>query len=205
MRIARWIMPAAFLGLLGTATVTLADEKKIAIDDLPKAVVKAARKAFPEAKIVGASKETEDGETIYEVEMKLDGKSIDLSIDDEGEIEAVEKEIEVEDLPRAVINAARKKFPEGKIAKVEEVSDEDDVVVYELIIETKGGKSREVVFSPNGKIKEGEDEDDDKGKKKDKDDDEKGKKKDKDDDEKGKKKDKDKDKDDDKGEKKPGA
>ena len=154
MRIARWIMPAAVLGLLGSATMALADEKKIPIDDLPKAVLKAAKKAFPEAKIVGASKETEDGETIYEVEMKLDGKSIDLAIDDEGEIEEIEKEIEVEDLPRAVIKAARKKFPEGKIAKVEEVSDEDDHVVYELTIETKKDKSVEVVFSPNGKIKD---------------------------------------------------
>ena len=54
--------------------------------------------------------------------MKLEGKSIDLAIDEEGEIEEIEKEIEVEDLPRAVIKAARKAFPEARIAKVEEVS-----------------------------------------------------------------------------------
>jgi uncharacterized membrane protein YkoI len=192
---ARWIIPAALFGLLGASTTAFADEKKIEISELPKAVVKAAKKAFPEAQIVGAAKETEDGETVYEVMMKLGGKSIDLAIDDEGEIEEVEKEIEVEDLPRAVIKTARKKFPEGKIAKVEEVSDEDDHVVYELAIETKGGKTVEVVMSPNGKILDPEDEDEDdekeeKGKKKDKDDkEEKGTKKDKE--EKGKKKDKD--------------
>lgn len=100
MRVSRWIMEAALLGLSGLlATAALADEKKIEVEDLPKVVLQSARKAYPEAKIVGASKETEDGETIYEVEMKLDGKSIELEIDDEGEIEAVEKEIEVEDLP----------------------------------------------------------------------------------------------------------
>jgi uncharacterized membrane protein YkoI len=212
MRIARWIMPAACLGLLGAATATLADEKKIEISELPKAVVKAAKKAFPEAQIVGAAKETEDGETIYEVMMKLDGKSIDLAIDDEGEIEEIEKEIEVEDLPRAVIKAVRKKFPGSEIEKVEEVSDEDDKVVYELAIETKGGKTIEVVMSPNGKFlddEDEEDEDDEKGekaKKKDKDDEkgEKAKKKDKDDEkgEKAKKKDKDDDEEEEKGEKK---
>ncbi len=195
MRSARWIIATVLFGMLGAATVALADEKKIEISALPKAVVKAAKKAFPEAQIVGAAKETEDGETIYEVEMKLDGKSIDLAIDDEGEIEEIEKEIEVEDLPRAVIKAARKKFPEGKIAKVEEVSDEDDHVVYELAIETKkGGKTIEVIMSPNGKIlkDDAEEEDDEKGekakKKGDKEDDEKGekvkKKGDKEDDEK---------------------
>jgi uncharacterized membrane protein YkoI len=181
MRTARWIIPAAYIVLYAASAAAIADEKKIEVSELPKAVVKAAKKAFPEAQIVGAAKETEDGETIYEVMMKLEGKSIDLAIDDEGEIEEIEKEIGVEDLPRAVIKAVRKKFPQGEIEKVEEVSDEDDKVVYELAIETKGGKTVEVVFSPNGKIieDEGDDEDDDgkgeKAKKKDKDD-EKGEK-----------------------------
>ncbi len=106
MRIAQWMILAVLLSLLGTSTAATADEKKIEVSELPKAVVKAAKKAFPEAKIVGAAKETEDGETIYEVMMKLGGKSIDLAIDDEGEIEEIEKEIEVEDLPGAVIKAA---------------------------------------------------------------------------------------------------
>jgi uncharacterized membrane protein YkoI len=170
MQLTRWIKTAAFLGVLGATMAASADEKKIEVSELPKAVVKAARKAFPEAKIVGASKEIEDDETIYEVLMKLDGKSIDLAIDDEGEIEEIEREIEVEDLPRAVIKAARAKFPEGKIVKVEEVSDEDDMVVYELAIESKGEKSIEVVMSPNGKILDDEDEDDDEKDKKKQDD-----------------------------------
>jgi hypothetical protein len=191
MRIARWIIPAACFSLIAASTAAFADEKKIEVSELPKAVVKAAKKAFPEAQIVGAAKESEDGETIYEVMMKLDGKSIDLAIDDEGEIEEVEREIEFEDLPRAVIKAVRKKFPQGEIEKVEEVSDEDDMVVYELAIETKGGKTVEVVYSPNGKILESDDEGEEgekeeKAKKKDKDEDKEGKakKKDKDDDEK---------------------
>jgi uncharacterized membrane protein YkoI len=214
MRVSRWIMPAALLGLSGlSATAALADEKKISVEDLPKVVLKAAKKAFPEAKIVGASKETDEGETIYEVEMKLDGKSIDVEIDDEGEIEVVEKEIEVEDLPRAVIKAAKTKFPGGKIEKVEEVTDEDDVVVYELVIAAKG-KSTEVVFSPNGKIQKDEEDDEeedekgkDKAKKKEKDEDDdkgkdKAKKKEKDDDDKAKKKEKGEDDDKGKGKKK---
>jgi hypothetical protein len=83
----RWILSLALVGLFATATSAVADEKKIPIEDLPKAVIRAAQKAFPEAQLVGASKETEDGETIFEVEMKLGGKSIDLEIDDEGEID----------------------------------------------------------------------------------------------------------------------
>jgi uncharacterized membrane protein YkoI len=182
----RWISTAAWLGLL-VATMAAADETKIEVSDLPKVVVKAAKKAFPQAKIVGAAKEAEDGETIFEVMMKLDGKSIDLAIDDEGDIEEIEREINFEDLPRAVINAARARFPTGEFAKVEEVSDEDDKVVYELTVETEDDETVEVFMSPNGKIldsdEEDEDDDEEMEKKQDKDDDEKAKTMDKDDDE----------------------
>ena len=190
MRSVLWMIPALVFGLNG---ISNADEKEIEVYELPKAVIKAAKKAFPKAKIVAAAKEKdEEDETIFEVMMKLDGKSIDLAIDEEGEIEEVEKEIEVEDLPSAVVKSAKQAFPKAKIKKVEEVSDEDDKVVYEVSFELKG-KMVEVAMSPNGKILDrSEDEDDDeddkpKAKKKDKDDDEddkpKAKKKDKDDDE----------------------
>ena len=168
----RHTLLVTLLGSVFSLAPALADEKKIDISDLPSVVAKAARKAFPTAKVVGASKETDDGETTYEVMMTLDGKSIDLTIDDDGEIEGIEKEIEVEDLPRAVIKAARKAFPDRKIVKVEEVTDEDEAVVYELTFEAKGGKTLEVTMSPSGKVVDDEDDDDDD------DDDKKGKDKD---------------------------
>jgi hypothetical protein len=175
MKPSRWILSIACVGLFTTLTSAFADEKKIPIEDLPKAVLRAAQKAFPEAQLVGASKETEDGETIYEVEMKLGGKSIDLEIDDEGEIEAVEKEIEADELPKAVTRTLSKLFPKAKIAKVEEVSDENDMVVYELTLAVEGKSPQEILFSPNGKILEDEDDEEndekDKSKKKEKEDD----------------------------------
>ena len=182
----RWMSAAALLGLLGLSGPAFGDEKKVAVEDLPKAVLKAAKAKFPEAKIRGASKEVEGGETMYEVELSVDGKNVDLLIEPDGEIEAVEEEIDADDLPKAVVKAAKAKFPKGKIAKVEEITTEDDKVVYELAISVKGDEIVEVVMAPNGKIL---DDGDEKDKDKDDDDDEKkGKKKDKDDDEKGEKK-----------------
>jgi len=212
----RWTLPATALAFLALATIAPADEKKIEVEDLPKAVLKAVKAKFPEAKIRGAAKEVEDGETMYEVELTVDGKNVDVLVEPEGDIEAIEKEIEIEDLPRAVLKAARAKFPKGKIAKVEEITEEDDKVTYELVIAVQGKEDVEVVMAPNGKIIEADDEEDDKDEKKAKksdkdDDDEKGEKKkakksDKDDDdekgEKKKAKKADKDDDDEKGEKK---
>ncbi len=154
------MMFSAIAALLFVASSGFADETKIPIQELPKSVLRAAQKAFPEAEIVGASKETEDGETMFEVEMKQDGKTIDLEIDDEGEVETVEKEIEAEELPKAVTRAVSKLFPKTKLVKVEEVSDEDDMVVYELTFAIEGKENLEVVFSPNGKIMKDEDDED---------------------------------------------
>ena len=210
----RWITAAALLAFLAVSTAApAAEDDKLKFDDLPKAVKKTVKEKFPEAKYRGISKEkNEEGEMVFEVEMTIEGKSVDIIIDDEGDIETIEKEIEVEDLPRAVIKAAKAKFSDAKIEKVEEVTDEEGVVVYEVGFSSQAKKSFEVVMSPNGKIIEkGGEEKEEKGeaKKKDKDDDDKkgeAKKKDKDDDddEKGKKKEKDDD-DDDKKEKKPKA
>lgn len=149
-----------------------ADEQKLKVEDLPKPVAAAATKAFPEAKLVGAAKETDDDakdEILYVVKLKLDGRAIELAVDPDGTIEAVEKEIDVDDLPRAVTRAVATRFLNGKISKVEEVSDRDDDVVYELDI-VDNGKKFEVVMSPNGKILDiDEDGDDDNDARKDKD------------------------------------
>ncbi len=214
MRLDKWLTSTLALALVAGSTVLVGtasafDEEKIKVSQLPKKVLKAAKKAFPKAIVIGAAKETEDGETIFEVLLNQDGKSIDLGINEDGEIEAIEKEIEVEDLPKAVTRAAAKKFPKGKILKVEEVSDEDDMVVYELSIKVGKKDPVEVVMSPNGKILEAIAEEDDakgeaKAKKKDKDEKDEVKADKKDKDEKGevkaKKKDMEDDEDDKKGE-----
>lgn len=192
MRTSGWVA-VLFLGFCAGAVTSPAqawEEKKIELDALPGKVKAAAKRAFPEAKLVGAVKEVDDDdkdEILYILELSADGKTIEVAVDDDGDIEAVEKEIDAADLPKAVTRAAAQRFPNGKIAKVEEVSDADDAVVYELEIKD-GGKRIEVVMSPNGKILDIEDDDDDNDKPKDE------KKKDK-----KEKKDKKKDKDDDKG------
>ena len=161
----------------GASTMAVGrDESKVKPEDLPKKVMAAAKKMFPDAKMVGAVKETDDDkkdEVLYVVEYKIDGKAIELAIDADGDIEAIEKEIDADDLPKAVTRAFAKQYPNGKISKVEEVTDSDDTVVYELDIVNNGKKS-EVIMAPNGKVLDTQDPGDDdtqkdKDKKKDKD------------------------------------
>jgi hypothetical protein len=70
------------------------------------------------------------------------------------------------------------------IAKVEEVSDENDMVVYELTLAVSGKSQQEILFSPNGKILDDEDDEETDEKDKSKNKEKKEKKEKEDDDEK---------------------
>jgi hypothetical protein len=150
---------AALLGLSMLAGVSHADEEKIAVEKLPAAVKKAVKKKFPEAKIVGAAKEVEDGATTYEVELKVEGHSVDLALNAEGKILEMETEIPIDELPKAAKKRLAARYPGAKIEKVEEITKgEDGPVHYEVAIKA------EVVFTAKGKIvkPKGADEEDDK-------------------------------------------
>jgi phosphopantothenoylcysteine synthetase/decarboxylase len=150
---------AALLGLSMLATAARADEEKIPVEKLPPAVAKAAKQKFPGARIHAASKEVEDGATTYEVELKVEGRSVDLALNADGKILEIEKEVSIKELPRAVTKRLAARYPGAKIEKVEEITKgEDGPVHYEVAIKA------EVVFTAKGKIVKprGEDEEDEK-------------------------------------------
>lgn len=119
---------AAASVVLGLAALTAADEKesKVDVDDLPEAVLDAIEEEFDDAKVTSAEKGTDDGETFYEVEIKEEGRSIDVVLDGEGEIEEVARAIEADDLPKAVAAALKEKYPRAKIKEAEKVTEYED-------------------------------------------------------------------------------
>lgn len=151
---------AAMLGLSMLAVAARAGEEKISADKLPAPVKKTVKKKFPEAKIRGAAKEVEGGKTTFEVELTVEGRSVDVAMNARGKILEIEKEIPVDKLPAAVRKELKEKFPGAKIEKAEEITEgEDGPVHYEVAIKA------EVVLTARGKIvraDDEEDEDDDK-------------------------------------------
>jgi uncharacterized membrane protein YkoI len=131
-----------------------ADEKeeKVPLDKLPKAVVEAVKAKFAGAILVSAETEKEDGKTVYEVNLKHKGHAIEVTVTPEGKIVSVEKTIAAKDLPEAVADALKKKYPKATIKKVEELSKDDKVTGYEVLLVTSDKKTVEVVFDPTGKI-----------------------------------------------------
>lgn len=134
-----------------------ADEDKVPLDKVPKAVLEAAKKRFPKAEVTGTSKETQDGKTFYEVELKENGKKIDVTLTPEGTITLIEKQIDDKDLPKAVVETLDKQYPKAMLKIIEEVTavkDGKEVVdFYEAILITADKKEIEVQIAADGKVK----------------------------------------------------
>jgi hypothetical protein len=147
----------AMVALIVLFAPVRADEEKVPLDKVPKAVLDAAKKRFPKAEMVGASKETENGKTVYEVELKLAGKTIDVTLTPEGVITLIEKQIDAKELPKAVTEALEKKYPKATYKIIEAVyavkDGKDKLDFYEILLVTAAKKKIEVQVLPDGKIK----------------------------------------------------
>jgi uncharacterized membrane protein YkoI len=144
------------LVVVGAALVR-ADEEKVPLEKLPKAVVEAVQKRFPKIKMVGASKEKEGDKVVYEVTLKKDGKNIDVTVTEAGAITLIEQELAFKDLPKAVARTFEEKYPKAKYEIIESVTKVADgketLEYYEATLVAADQKKWEVEVLPDGKFK----------------------------------------------------
>ena len=138
---------ASGLLLVGAAS---AQEKKIKRSDLPPAVEKTVAAQSAGATIRGFSTEKEKGQTLYEVEMTVNGHSKDISMAPDGAIVEIEEQVALDSLSPEVKAGLQAKAGKGKILKVESLTKKDKLVAYEAQVESNGKKS-EVQVGPDGK------------------------------------------------------
>ena len=134
---------AGLFGLFGD------DDVKIAVKDLPPAVVQTVQRVFPQGEMKRAEKEEKDdqvsydvkvesGKTLYSIETTADGSLI--KVEREKRLEKNDdggKEVKPADLPEAVRAAAVKTFPNGKI-KEADCKTKSGRVVYEVEVKDNG-------------------------------------------------------------------
>jgi uncharacterized membrane protein YkoI len=132
-----------------------AEEEKVPLDKLPKAVTAAVKEKFPDAELKGAEKEEADGKTIYEVALKSKGHDYDVSLTPDGKIIEIEKVIAAKDLPAAVAKGLDQKYPKATIKLAEEIT-KDKTISYAVVIETADKKKLEIVLDASGKVEKEE-------------------------------------------------
>jgi hypothetical protein len=143
-------LAALVAGGLLFAGIATAQEKKIKRSDLPPAVEKAVVAQSTGATIRGFSTEIENGQTLYEVELTVNGHSKDISMAADGSIVEVEEQVALDSLSAEVKAGLQAKAGKGKILKVESITKKNKLVAYEAKVDT-GGKKSEVQVGPDGK------------------------------------------------------
>jgi len=137
-------------GVLVLASSASAQEKKIKRSDLPPAVEKTVAAESEGATIRGFSTEKENGQTLYEVEMRVSGHSKDISMTADGSIVEVEEQVALDSLSQEAKAGLQAKAGNGKILKVESLTKKGKLVAYEAKVETNGKKT-EIQVGPDGK------------------------------------------------------
>ena len=133
-----------------TAGGAVAGERKLAMQDLPGPVQETVREHTKGLRLIGLSEEVEKGETLYEAEVRVDGKTWDILIDPTGRVIAEEKEVALGSLPEPARAAIEQAAEGATIRKVESVT-KDGNTVYEAQFK-KDGKKVELVVAADGTI-----------------------------------------------------
>ena len=147
------IIPAFVVGLgLSLYGIVLGQEheRRVRMKDLPQAVQKTIHEQSQGATIKGFSKEVEHGQTYYEVEMKVNGHGKDLLIDSNGRVVESEEEVALNALPSTVKIGIEQYAGKGQVIKVESITRDNTIVMYEAVVR-KTGKQSEFKVGPDGK------------------------------------------------------
>jgi uncharacterized membrane protein YkoI len=155
-----WVAALGLLGLFALTDCARAQETKIKLDQVPKAVMDAATAKFPEAKLRGASKETEDGKTVFELEITHENHNMDVTFQENGTLVLVETQLAENEVPAAATKAVQDRYPGAKIDLVESVKKgpelKKEVDYYEFHLTMSDKKSAEVEVDATGKIQKTE-------------------------------------------------
>ena len=140
---------------IGVATLMMtsvlkAEEKTIKRSDLPTSVEKTVAEQTTGATVKGFTKEVENGKTVYEVELTVNGHGKDIAMDAQGNIIEIEEEVDITTLPPAVKEGLTKAAGKGTISKVESLTKKGKLVAYEAVVKT-GSKNSEIQVGPDGK------------------------------------------------------
>jgi hypothetical protein len=132
------------------SVLVYAQEKTLTRAQLPAAVEKTVAAESKGATVQGFSTEVEDGKTLYEASLKVNGRGRNISMDKDGNLLEVEDEVAIASLPPAVQTALQKAAGAGTITIVESLIKKGKLIAYEATVKT-GAKSSEIQVGPDGK------------------------------------------------------
>ena len=146
---------AALCAVLVITPSAIADEAKIpGMKKAPAAAAEALKKYAADAgmKIEKVAVEKHGKVTVYEAELKADGKADrEVAVTAEGKVKGEEETVPLDKVPEAARKAIEANAKGAKIERVQRIK-EDGAITFEAAYVLKG-KTTEVMFFADGKIK----------------------------------------------------
>lgn len=116
----------------------------------PDAVTAAFSKKFPDARHVKWGKENAKE---FEAGFELKGRKMSANFDLQGNWKETEMEIDVIDLPAAVVKSIHSKYPDAVISGADRTEKADGKIIYEAGIKMKGKKMEVELFGDGRFVK----------------------------------------------------
>ena len=133
------------LALLAVAALitSLTFAQKIQEKDLPVSVIKAFQKNFPQAKVETWEKEGSN----FEAEFELNHVEQSVLFDAQGNLLETEAEIELNQLPKVVLEYVKANYKGQRVKKAAKITDAKGTVTFEAEI-----KGMDLLFDSTGKF-----------------------------------------------------
>jgi hypothetical protein len=127
------------------------DDDEIALARVPAIVKDAAQQALPGASWVTAYRETERGQTIYELEgQDGQGRKVSVFVTEQGRVRTVHTIIPVAEVPRVVVAALHAKVPEYRVVIAYSIARDGVITAYEFEGQIGDGPLIEARVNANG-------------------------------------------------------
>lgn len=127
-------------------------EREVAENEMPAAVLQAFKSAYPGATVRGYSEEIEEGETFHEVSFEFEGKKLDVVYYPDGKVKVAETVIAHDQLPDAARQAIAKEFPQSAIELAERLEKDGKIFFEARVLNKQDEKRFEMVFSESGAL-----------------------------------------------------
>jgi len=144
------VFATGLLVLCLLAAAPVAGAEPVQLSELSPAAQTAIRQQVGAAKLGEITKSIEKGEVVYEVEMTAQRKTRSFTVNDEGELVAVE--VFLGEISRPLQKAVRAHLGKGVLGDISKIT-EDGVVTYEVEM-THQGKTRSFTLGTDGKLLE---------------------------------------------------
>ncbi len=130
------------------AGVAYADEMKVELTAVPKAVMDTAMKEVPAFKAMSANSDEDNGKKVFEVQGMNGDMKIEIDVMEDGTLDEVETEITMDKVPEVVTKAVMAAMPAFAPSKIEE-SKRPAGTFYE-IEGADGAKKMDVTIKADG-------------------------------------------------------